>query len=378
MRFLLPILLLAPTALIAHPGHDHGDGFAAGLAHPLLGLDHLVAMLAVGVLAARLGGHARLALPGSFLGGVLALGLLGFGGAENALVQHLVIASIIVLGGVLALALRPPLVVVVALAAIFGAAHGYAHGTGAAGDGGYLLGFLLATAALHCAGLALGHWLGSGRLAPAVRPLGAAAVAAGVWLMVTPEASHSVAPSLPDGGPDHAHSHDHGHSHDHNHGHSHSHDHAHTHNHAAAADSEVAHWIDLGAAVHGGFGSLIAAGIILGEAGLEATAPEGRFDLLVSYRSHPDAPCPCVIDGLQVATGASLGQGTLVLEPDPAPADTFGVATFTNRATGAVWQATIPMSAWPELAEANTDTNPHERWHIVAGMADLFTLERLE
>lgn len=159
MRLVLPLFLFAPTALMAHPGHDHGDSFASGLAHPLLGLDHLLAMLAIGVLAALLGGHARWAVPGSFLGGMLVFGILGVGGAESALAEHMIIASIIVLGVAMALALRLPLAVIAAFAAVFGAAHGYAHGSEGAGDGGYLLGFMLSTAALHGAGFALGAWI---------------------------------------------------------------------------------------------------------------------------------------------------------------------------------------------------------------------------
>ncbi len=159
MRFLLPILLFAPSALLAHPGHDHGDSFASGLAHPLLGLDHLVAMLAIGVLAALLGGHARWAVPGSFLGGMLLFGILGVGGAESVLAEHMIIASLIILGAAMALAVRPPVAMIATFATVFGAAHGYAHGSEGTGDGGYLLGFMLSTAALHGAGFALGAWV---------------------------------------------------------------------------------------------------------------------------------------------------------------------------------------------------------------------------
>lgn len=163
MRRLLPLLLLAPSPLMAHPGHEHAGGLASGLAHPLLGLDHLLAMLAVGALAAHLGGRARWAVPGSFLAGMLIFGLIGVGGTESALAEHLIVASIIVLGAILALAMRPPLMVVAAFAVVFGAAHGYAHGSEGTGDGGYLAGFMLTTAALHGAGLVLGAWIATRR-----------------------------------------------------------------------------------------------------------------------------------------------------------------------------------------------------------------------
>lgn len=163
LTFALP-LALVPSLALAHPGHGESAGFASGLAHPLLGPDHLVAMLAIGALAALLGGAARWAVPGGFLAGMLVFGLIGAGGAESALAEHVIIASIILLGGAMALALRPPLVVLVAFAAVFGAAHGYAHGVEGPGGAGYLAGFMLATAALHGAGFAAGgliaRWAG--------------------------------------------------------------------------------------------------------------------------------------------------------------------------------------------------------------------------
>ncbi|TVP71712.1 MAG: protein hupE [Rhodobacteraceae bacterium] len=156
MRYILPLFLLAPSVALAHPGHEHAGGFASGLAHPLYGVDHLIAMLTIGVLAALIGGAARWAVPGSFLAGMLVFGLIGVSGSESALVEHVIIASIIVLGVAMALALRPPLLVLAAFAAVFGAAHGYAHGAEGTGGIGYVAGFMLATAALHGAGFAAG------------------------------------------------------------------------------------------------------------------------------------------------------------------------------------------------------------------------------
>ncbi len=184
MRYTLPLFLLAPSVVLAHPGHDHADGFASGLAHPLLGVDHLIAMLAIGVLAALLGGHARWAVPGSFLAGMLAFGLIGVGGAESALAEHVIIASIIVLGAAMALALRPPLVVLAGFAALFGAAHGYAHGAEGPGGLDYLAGFMLATAALHGAGYALGAQIAS-RASWMPRATGGVIVLTGAALALT-------------------------------------------------------------------------------------------------------------------------------------------------------------------------------------------------
>jgi len=176
---LLPLLLL-PAAALAHPhGHDAG-GFAAGLAHPVLGPDHLLAMVAAGLWAGAAGGRALWALPAAFLAAMLGAGLLGAGGAEIALVEHLIIASVIVLGAAAALALRVPLPAGLALVAAFGAAHGWAHGVEGPGGAGYAAGFVLATAALHGLGIVLG------RLGPqAVRGAGAAVVLAGAALALT-------------------------------------------------------------------------------------------------------------------------------------------------------------------------------------------------
>ena len=183
MRYILLPLLLLPGAALAHPGHHHDmtNSFAYGLAHPITGLDHLVAMFAVGLVAALLGGRAAWAVPGSFLAGMLAFGLIGVGAAESDLAEHLIIASVLLLGAVLALALRPPLALLAGFAAVFGAAHGYAHGVEGTGDGGFLLGFMLATAALHGAGFAAGHWAGT-RPRLVMRSAGGLIVLAGVAL----------------------------------------------------------------------------------------------------------------------------------------------------------------------------------------------------
>lgn len=155
LPFSLPLILL-PAAALAHPGHEGAGGFAAGLAHPLLGADHVLAMLAVGLWAALSGGRALWSFPLTFLAAMLLAGLIGAGAGELALTEHLILASVIVLGAAVALMLRPPLPVALVMLAVFGAAHGHAHGVEGPGGAGYALGFLVATAALHGAGLALG------------------------------------------------------------------------------------------------------------------------------------------------------------------------------------------------------------------------------
>ena len=137
-------------AALAHPGHAPAS-FATGFAHPLGGLDHLLAMLAVGLYAARQAGTARLLLPAGFVLAMLAGAGLGALGLALPAVEAGIAASVLVLGLLVAFAARLPLV------AAFALFHGHAHHA-EMGDAtllGYSLGFALATAALHAAGLAL-------------------------------------------------------------------------------------------------------------------------------------------------------------------------------------------------------------------------------
>ncbi|PTX01948.1 HupE/UreJ family protein [Pararhodobacter aggregans] len=173
------LILLAPSLALAHPGHDSGT-FLSGAAHPLGGLDHVLAMLAVGLMAAQAGGRALWALPVTFVGAMLAGGLLGFAGVALPAVEPAILASIIILGALVALATRLPLAALVPMVALFGLAHGWAHGAEGPAQGlaVYAAGFALATAALHVAGIAMGRTL----TALAVRGLGGAAALAGLAL----------------------------------------------------------------------------------------------------------------------------------------------------------------------------------------------------
>ncbi|MBH9378241.1 HupE/UreJ family protein, partial [Pseudomonas aeruginosa] len=120
-------LLAAPALAFAHPGHGE-HGLVAGLAHPLTGLDHLLAMFAVGLWAAQQQGAARLALPCTFVGTMLVGGLLGFEGLQLPFMETGIAASVLALGLCVALAVRPPLPLAMAATALFALAHGVAHG----------------------------------------------------------------------------------------------------------------------------------------------------------------------------------------------------------------------------------------------------------
>ncbi len=158
MRFLLSLTtILAAGPALAHSGHPEGAVFLSGFLHPVGGLDHVMAMLAVGLVAAFAGSNARFALPLSFLVAMLT----GFGLSAGKFIvlpayEAMILASVIGLGLALAFALRLPLLPSVAVVAVFGLAHGFAHGVEGVPNAGYVAGFLLATALLHGAGLAIG------------------------------------------------------------------------------------------------------------------------------------------------------------------------------------------------------------------------------
>ena len=148
----LALLAFAGSAL-AHPGAP-GHEFKDGLAHPLLGLDHLLAAVAVGLWAAQRGGRALWALPAAFLGAMVLGGAAAAAGVAFPAVEPTLLVSVLVLGLAVASAARPPLAVAVGVTALFALAHGNAHGAEAASAAAFL-GTVLATAALLTAGLGL-------------------------------------------------------------------------------------------------------------------------------------------------------------------------------------------------------------------------------
>lgn len=177
-------LLLAPAMAFAHPGHGD-NGLMAGIAHPLTGMDHLLAMLAVGLWAAQQKGAARWALPCTFVATMLIGGLLGFEGLQLPALESGIAASVLALGLAVALAVRPPLVLAVVATAGFALFHGVTHGLELpemSSPWAYAAGFVAATAALHAAGFALVRLL-PGAAAPVVRVLGGLSALAGVWLL---------------------------------------------------------------------------------------------------------------------------------------------------------------------------------------------------
>ena len=184
-------LVLMPTLALAHsgiPGHTHD--LAGGLLHPLGGLDHVLAMVAVGLLAAQLGGRALWLVPASFVAVMAAAGLAGMSGVTLPLTEAGIALSVIVLGAAIAFRFAMPVAAAMALVGFFAIFHGYTHGfetpESAAGLL-YGLGFVAATTMLH--GLGIGTGLAIGRLEAShgrqlVRIAGSAAAVIGVVLLI--------------------------------------------------------------------------------------------------------------------------------------------------------------------------------------------------
>ncbi|EWY38110.1 protein hupE [Skermanella stibiiresistens SB22] len=149
-------LTVMPVAAMAHPGHMELAGFPQGLGHPFGGLDHLLAIVAVGLWAAQLGGRALWALPLSFVGAMVLGGLAGMAGLSLPSVEIGILGSVLVLGGLVAFQARLPLVASATITALLAVFHGYAHGAempAAASPLAYGLGFVVATALLHAVGI---------------------------------------------------------------------------------------------------------------------------------------------------------------------------------------------------------------------------------
>jgi len=160
-------------AALAHP--DHGQsaaaGFGAGFVHPLLGIDHLLAMVAVGIWAAQAGGRVLWAAPLSFVAAMLAGALLGLSGLAVPMIEPMIAASVLVLGLLVATRANDSLRLVPAipLMALFALFHGVAHGAEFHAFAGgsapvFMLGFTLATLLLHAAGTGLGRALRGSRI----------------------------------------------------------------------------------------------------------------------------------------------------------------------------------------------------------------------
>jgi len=153
---LTALCLFAGTAS-AHTGIHTVTGFASGLTHPLSGLDHLLAMIAIGLWAAQQGGRALWAVPATFVSALVLGGGLAWAGLSLPHVETGIASSVLVLGLLIATRRRWAVTAGMAIAAVFAIFHGYAHGLEmpqAASPALYALGFVLATSFLHGVGIA--------------------------------------------------------------------------------------------------------------------------------------------------------------------------------------------------------------------------------
>lgn len=187
IRFLATLaLVLAATPAAAHTGVGGIASLRDGLLHPMGGLDHVLAMVAVGIWAGMVGGRALWAWPAAFLAFMMLGGVLGFAYLALPAVELVIALSVVVLGAAIAAGFRTSVASGTAVCAAFALFHGYAHGaemSAEAGIIGYAAGFLAATALLH--GLGIGAALVVAQQAPGMTRLAGGGVAvAGAVLLV--------------------------------------------------------------------------------------------------------------------------------------------------------------------------------------------------
>ena len=159
----LGIAAVVSTPALAHTGLDMTSGLAAGIGHPVGGLDHVLAMIAVGILAAQMSSqsekrHVLWTVPATFVGLMALGGVLGMVGVAVPFVEQGIVGSVIILGAVIAWGRLLPQSVAMGLVGILAVFHGHAHGTEmpmSASGLQYALGFMSATAVLHALGVSL-------------------------------------------------------------------------------------------------------------------------------------------------------------------------------------------------------------------------------
>lgn len=183
-------LALLPGGAMAHTGTGANIDAMHGFLHPLGGLDHILAMVAVGVFAAQLGGRSLWAVPAAFVLAMVAGGAAGYYGAPLPMVEQGIALSVIVMGVAVALGVKLPTVAAMVLVGVFAVFHGHAHGAEGSGAGsflGYAAGFVIATSLLHAAGVLLGlglNRLGGSLATNSQRLVGATGAVAGAAILL--------------------------------------------------------------------------------------------------------------------------------------------------------------------------------------------------
>jgi urease accessory protein len=183
-------LLASAPVVFAHEQGYHATSFAAGAVHPLGGLDHLLAMVAVGLLGVRCAANGnRQALwqvPAAFVGSMLVGGVLSLAGLPLPGAEWGIALSVLIFGVLIALASAPKTWVAAAVVGLFAVLHGYAHVAEMQGGfSAYVTGFLVSTALLHASGVAVGLLLAKLLSQQSVRVAGATIAAASVALAIS-------------------------------------------------------------------------------------------------------------------------------------------------------------------------------------------------
>jgi urease accessory protein len=181
----LAVLVAVPRA-VAHEQGGVAGGLASGLMHPLTGIDHMIAMIAVGIWGAQLGSPAIWLLPVTFPLVMAFGGVLGILHVPLPMPEAAIALSALVLGAAVAIRAHVPFATAAMVVGAFAVFHGHAHGVelpGAANPLAYGAGFVVATGLLHLCGIAVGglsHWPAGARL---IQGLGAAIAALGGWFL---------------------------------------------------------------------------------------------------------------------------------------------------------------------------------------------------
>ncbi|MEQ9257669.1 MAG: HupE/UreJ family protein [Roseovarius sp.] len=189
MKKLLTLaFLVAGGPALAHTGHGPANGFVQGLAHPVFGADHLLAMLAVGLWSGFVLPRRFWAGAVAFMSAMAAGAALSWSGFGYPAVEGAILASVVAFGALVLFARhgQPPLATAASLGAIavFASAHGHAHASEAAGTiSHYLAGFLISTAVLHLVGVGIARAVAESLTAK--RALGVAIAGSGLWLALT-------------------------------------------------------------------------------------------------------------------------------------------------------------------------------------------------
>jgi urease accessory protein len=181
------ILAMLPTVVNAHVG-THSFGFVDGLKHPLGGLDHILAMVAVGLWAVQLSGKAIWGLPVTFLGVMVLGGVVGMNTIPLPFVEQGIIASDLILGLLVLIGTRLPLTLGMAVVGLLAIFHGYAHGAEMPENTmvfGYVSGFMLSTAFLHLLGVGVAMLIKNFTQESFVKIAGGAIVLGSLYVLAT-------------------------------------------------------------------------------------------------------------------------------------------------------------------------------------------------